>query len=66
MIRAAVLAAAVALFSSCVVASDVLDLHKDDFHTTIAPEELVLVEFFARESLVQRVAALITEPRWVS
>ena len=45
----AVFAAAATLLASCVASSDVLDLHNDDFHSTVAPEDLVLVEFFARE-----------------
>lgn len=49
--RAATLfAAASALLLSAVAASDVLDLHKDDFNDVVFPEELMLVEFFARES----------------
>ena len=43
-----VLVAATALLASFGAASDVLDLHNDDFHSTVAPEDLVLVEFFAR------------------
>jgi hypothetical protein len=41
--------AAAALLATFVAADDVLDLTKDTFHTTVAPEELMLVEFFARE-----------------
>jgi hypothetical protein len=44
------LAGAAALLASSVAASDVLDLHKDDFHSIVAPEDLILVEFFARRS----------------
>lgn len=48
---AAALTAAVALLASTVTASDVLDLTKDTFHTAVTPEDLMLVEFFARRSL---------------
>jgi len=40
-------AASAALLATCVAASDVLDLHKDDFHSIVNPEDLILVEFFA-------------------
>ena len=50
MKAAAFITAAVALFASHVVASDVLDLTKDSFHTAVTPEDLMLVEFFARRS----------------
>ena len=43
------LAAAAGLLASSVLASDVLELHKDDFHGIVSPEDLMLVEFFARE-----------------
>lgn len=43
-----VFAAASALLASCIAASDVLDLHKDDFQGAVTQEDLVLVEFFAR------------------
>lgn len=42
-------AASAALLATFVAASDVLDLHKDDFHSIVNPEDLILVEFFARE-----------------
>lgn len=42
-----VFAAASALLASCIAASDVLDLHKDDFQGAVTQEDLVLVEFFA-------------------
>ena len=42
-------AAAAGLLASSVLASDVLELHKDDFHGIVSPEDLMLVEFFARE-----------------
>lgn len=44
-------AASAALLATCVAASDVLDLHKDDFHSIVNPEDLILVEFFARACL---------------
>merc|ERR1711977_335001 len=47
MRTATLFAAGAAMLASCVAASDVLDLHKDDFQSTVAPEDLMLVEFFA-------------------
>jgi hypothetical protein len=44
-----ILAAAAGLLASSALASDVLDLHKDDFHGIVSPEDLMLVEFFARK-----------------
>lgn len=38
-----------ALLAACVAASDVLDLTKDTFHSAVTPEDLMLVEFFARK-----------------
>lgn len=49
MRTAGLLTVASALLASCVAASEVLDLKKDDFHTIVTPEDLMLVEFFARE-----------------
>lgn len=46
---ALIAAAAGLLCSSAAIASDVLDLHKDDFHGIVQPEDLMLVEFFARK-----------------
>lgn len=48
MRTASLLTAATALLAACVAASDVLDLTKDSFHTAVTPEDLMLVEFFAR------------------
>lgn len=50
MRASSILAATTALLAGYAVASDVLDLHKDDFHTSVTPEDLMLVEFFARKS----------------
>lgn len=40
-------AASALLAASLAAASDVLDLSKDTFHAAVAPEDLMLVEFFA-------------------